>query len=401
VTRLPRQARTLAAAVVCLLAAGCAQHPVHVRQPAPVIGEDTALHNRLPTAIRQGGVLRIATDASYAPASSFASDGHTIVGFEPDLGQALGQVLGVAVVFTNHSFDSLPGLVTSHSVDLVMSAVTDTREREKEVDFIDYFVAGTSIVVQRGNPKGIGELSALCGHVVALERGTVQVGLVARSQHNCLGRPIITRLYDNNTDALVQVRTGRADAQLSDYPSAAALVNDARTGAYYQLASTAQYEPGPYGIAVAKDNQALRGAVADALRWLVSSGQYRQILRRWGVEAGAISRVSLNAGGGRSCQPPTTASSTGVSRACPPGLSCGTPCNAARTEARTRAAQTATSKTSSSPSRSSHCSPTCRSPCSLTSSRDGRLSGLMVARTVRTAGSAVARWSRAARAARP
>lgn len=294
-TTLFQRTRALAAVVACLLAAGCAQHPAHVAPAARAVGEDPALHTRLPIAIRQAGVLRIATDASYAPASAFAPDGHTIVGFEPDLGQALGQVLGVKVVFTNHSFDSLPKLITSHAEDLVMSAVTDTREREKEVDFVDYFVAGTSIVVQRGNPKGIGELTSLCGHVVALERGTVQVGLVARSQHNCLGRPIITRLYDNNTDALVQVRTGRADAKLSDFPSAAALVNDPRTGAYYQLASTAQYEPGPYGITVAKDRQALRGVVADALQRLVSSGQYRTILKRWGVVEGAINRVSLNA----------------------------------------------------------------------------------------------------------
>lgn len=294
-TTLFRRAGLLSAVVACLLAAGCAQHPARVASATQAVGEDPALHNELPAAVRQAGILRIATDASYAPASSFAADGHTIVGFEPDLGQALGQVLGVKVTFTNHSFDSLPKLVTSHSVDLVMSAVTDTREREKDVDFVDYFVAGTSIVVQRGNPKGIGELSSLCGHVVALERGTVQVGLVARSQHNCLGRPIITRLYDNNTDALVQVRTGRADAKLSDYPSAAALVNDPRTGAYYQLASTAQYEPGPYGITIAKDRQTLRGVIADALGRLLSSGEYRAILKRWGVAEGAIDRVSLNA----------------------------------------------------------------------------------------------------------
>jgi polar amino acid transport system substrate-binding protein len=286
--------RWCALLLCCLLAAGCASRAVARGVPVPTA--DPLLHNALPESVRSAGVLHIATDASYAPASSFGTDGHTIIGFEPDLGVALGQLLGVRVEFDNHSFDTLSGLLSSHATDLVMSAMTDTRDREKKVDFIDYFSAGTSIVVQRGNPSGIADLSSLCGRTVALERGTVQVDLIARAQHNCGGRPILEHLYGTNTDALVQVRTGRADAVLNDYPPAAALVSNARTGAYYQLASTAQYEPGPYGIGVAKDQPELRDTVAAALQRLMANGTYQRILAAWGVSAGALASVTTNAG---------------------------------------------------------------------------------------------------------
>ena len=278
----------------CLLAAGCAS-PTSTRS-TPVPTADPRLHNALPDSVRSAGVLHIATDASYAPASSFAADGHTIVGFEPDLGAALGQLLGVRVQFDNHAFDTLAALVSSHHTDLVMSAMTDTREREKKIDFVDYFSAGTSIVVQRGNPAGLADLSSLCGHTVALERGTVQVDLVTRAQRNCGSRPIVEHLYATNTDALVQVRTGRADAVLNDYPPAAALVSSRSTGAYYQLASTAQYEPGPYGIGVAKDQPELRDTVAAALQQLMANGTYQRVLTGWGVIGGALTSVSTNAG---------------------------------------------------------------------------------------------------------
>lgn len=275
---------------------GCAS-AAQAAKTAPDLSTDQVLYNALPSSIREAKVIRVATDASYAPASSFGPDGHTIIGFEPDLGAALGQVLGVRVVFTNHAFATLPALVKSGGTDLVMSAMTDTADREQNLDFIDYFTAGTAIVVQRGNPAGISDLGSLCGHSVAIEQGTVQVDLVKRAAANCpSGRKIQLTLFPANTDALVQVRTGRADAVLTDYPPAAALVADGRTSAYYQLASTSQYEPGPYGIAVAKDQTQLRDAVAQALRTVISNGRYKQILAKWGVSAGAVDGVMINAG---------------------------------------------------------------------------------------------------------
>lgn len=275
---------------------GCAS-AAKAAKSEPAMKADAVLNNALPSSIREAGVIRVATDASYAPASSFGPDGHTIIGFEPDLGTALGQVLGVRVVFTNKAFDTLPSLLKAGGTDLVMSAMTDTADREKAMDFVDYFTAGSSIVVQRGNPAGISDLASLCGHSVALESGTVQVDLVKRAEKNCMpDRPIKVTLYTSNTDALVQVRTGRADAALTDYPPAAALVANAQTSSYYQLSSTTQYEPGPYGIAVAKNQSQLRDAVAEALRRVIASGRYTAILNHWGVGAGAVDSVLINAG---------------------------------------------------------------------------------------------------------
>lgn len=291
----PRVCRLVAAVSIMLLVAGCgaAAGAAHrAAQPA----YDQALHNALPATIRDAGVLSVATDASYAPASFFDRDGHTIIGFEPDLAAALGHVLGVKVRFTNDDFESLRTMVAEHRTDAVLSAMTDTAEREKSVDFVNYFSAGTTIVVQRGNPDGISDVDSLCGRIVAVEQGTVQVDLLAHAQRNCPGRPIVVRAYGTNDDALVQLRTGRAAAVLNDYPPAAYLATDSRTRANYQLATTAQYEPGPYGIAVAKDRPQLRDALAAALDRLIRAGSYQAILRHWNVLAGAVTTASINAG---------------------------------------------------------------------------------------------------------
>jgi polar amino acid transport system substrate-binding protein len=286
----------IVAAIALLLLTGCAESETAAREAGPSTPFDRALHDALPDDVRRSGVLRVATDASYAPASSFAEDGRTIVGFEPDLGAAIGRVLGVRLRFEQATFSELLSDVRHGRTDLVMSAMTDTAARERRADFVNYFSAGTAIVVQRGNPAGITDLAGLCGQRVAVEDGTVQVDLLARSQRRCGDRPIVVRTYDTNADALVRLRTGRAAAVLTDYPPAALLAGDPKTRGRFQLASTTQYEPGLYGIAVARRRPELRDAVREALDRVIRSGEYARIIARWDVQDGAIRETSINAG---------------------------------------------------------------------------------------------------------
>jgi polar amino acid transport system substrate-binding protein len=284
--------------VVALLATSCGNASTGgaTTKADSTVQVDRQLHDRLPAAIRQSGVIRLATDPSYAPMESYARDGRTIVGFEPDLAAALASVLGVRSEMVAADFGAALDGARSGTYDGVLSAMTDTAEREKKADFVNYFAAGTSIVVQRGNPHGIADLKDLCGQVVAVETATVQVDLLRRAQSRCRTRRIDVHTYKTNADALLQLRTGRAVAVLNDTPPAAHLITDQQTKANYQLASNVQYEPGLYGIAVAKGNTALRNALRDALERLIRSGTYAELLQRWGLTTGAVTASTVNAG---------------------------------------------------------------------------------------------------------
>ena len=299
--RVPDLRRTvaLAGATIILLAGGCADGTDSPASgSADAIQVNQALHKRLPPSVRERGTLRFATDPSYAPMESFAPDGRTVVGFDADLAAALGSVLGVEVEMAPTDFSVSLDATAGGRVDGVMSAMTDTVQREKKADFVNYFSAGTSIVVRRGNPSGVTDLDDLCGKAVAVEQSTVQEDLLRRSQNGCGARPIMIRSFKTNSDALLQLRTGRAVALLNDFPPAAQLANDPSSRTHYQLASTAQYEPGFYGIAVAKSNTALRDALHDALGELMRTGAYGDLLRRWGLTTGGLPSTSINAAGG-------------------------------------------------------------------------------------------------------
>lgn len=289
--------RKIFAALVLTLLAGCSSDSSATVVTASVdnsVQFDQALHDKLPLSVRNTKTLRFVTDASYAPMEQFAPDGRTIVGFEPDLADALGRVLGVKIKMVPGNFQTALDRVADGTYDGVLSAMNDTPTREKKADFVDYFSAGTAIVVQRGNPAGVAEIDDLCGKIVAVERGTSQEDMLRRTQKGCGARPIQIDQMKTNADALLQLRTGRAAAVLNDYPAASYLAADARTGNYFQLASAAQYEPGLFGIPVAKGNIQLREALREALNRVIASGVYADLLTRWGVSDGAVTSATVN-----------------------------------------------------------------------------------------------------------
>ncbi len=291
--------RGCAVAALVLLTA-CSPSVTGNPPESPSLAVDRHLRSQLPDEVREAGVLTIATEPSYPPASSFAADGRTIVGFEPDLLAALGDLLGVRTEFRPWNFATMLDDLAAHRFDLAVSAMTDTVERQQRADFVNYFRAGTSIVVQRGNPHGIHDLDDLCGQVVAVEAGTVQVDLLDRSQARCGGSPITVGTFPTNDDALLELRTGRVAAVLNDYPPAVAVTTDERTAKDFQLVSDVQYEPGLYGIAVAKDRPELRDVLAAALQRVVEAGVYEQVLESWDVGSGALAAVTVNGGAPRS-----------------------------------------------------------------------------------------------------
>jgi polar amino acid transport system substrate-binding protein len=290
-----RPVRVLAALTAALALAGCSGGPQAAEPGAPALAVDPSLQAMLPEDVRTAGRLVVATDPSYAPASFYAADGRTIVGFEPDLGAAIGTLLGVEVEFEAAAFDGLIADVGAHRFDAVMSAMTHTPERQELADFVTYFEAGTSIVVQRGNPFAIHDLGDLCGRAVAVEEGTVQIDLLERSSEaHCTTAPIRVETFRTNDDALLELRTGRAAAVLNDYPPAVFITTAEQTSAAYQLVSDVQYEPGLYGLAVAQDRPELRDALAAAMAHLVASGRYAQVLADWDVGSGAVETVTVN-----------------------------------------------------------------------------------------------------------
>ncbi|MER6914542.1 ABC transporter substrate-binding protein [Streptomyces sp. NPDC000594] len=288
-----RRAGSLAAlALAVLLTVSCGRSDQGGGSTAPdepAVGAQAA--DLLPADLRRKGVLRVATAVGYPPMEMYRPGTTELTGVDPDLARAVADRLGLRLELTNSAFDGLiPGL-KSGRFDLVMSSMTDSPERRRAVDFVDYFRTGGVVMTEKGNPEGIKTLADLCGKAVVLAKGSSNLDIGQKQNARCAERMRISQSEDAPT-GLLQLDSGRAVATIVDYPVAMMFVKE--KGSYEVLPK--QYGTAPWGIAVAKDNSGLRDAVRQALQGLIEDGGYRRILDSYGVGGSAVARATVNDG---------------------------------------------------------------------------------------------------------
>jgi polar amino acid transport system substrate-binding protein len=262
--------------------------------------KDDTIAAEVPKEIADKGTVTVAVDASYAPNEFFAGDNKTIQGWDVDLGHALGAVMGLQFNFVEAGFDGIiPGLA-SGKYDIGMSSFTDNKEREMTVDMVTYFSAGTSFYVNASGGPDIQTLDDLCGHTVAVEKGTTQLDDASAQSKTCTdaGNPAVTvSAFPDQNGANLALQSGRAEVGMADSPVAAYQVELSK--GKFKL-SGQSYGVAPYGIPVPRPAGSAPGTgpmskpILDALKKLIADGVYLKILTKWGVQAGAITDPVIN-----------------------------------------------------------------------------------------------------------
>lgn len=255
------------------------------------------LENFVPPAIRKSGVLVIGAQLQQPPDDFYAANGKTPIGFEVDIATALGRELGLKIRYVPMAFDALIPSLQDGRVDITMSAMNDTKAREKAVNFVDYLVDGIGILVNKGNPHRIRKPLDLCGLSVTAVAGTTQEAYAGQLSKECRAagkKPVTLVLSSSTAQEEESLITGRV----------AAILNDVLTDAYdvqtkpnlYEAVNYPPIEPGPYGIGVNKKDPALLRAVQLGLQHLMNTGVFRRILAAWGAASTALSHATINHG---------------------------------------------------------------------------------------------------------
>ena len=209
------------------------------------------------------------------------------VGFDVDLGEAIGKCLGFSVGYKPVAFAALLTTLQAGQADFVISDIYATKERAKAADFITYSKVFDGVLVAKGNPKKItGINTSMCGAAAAENTGFVEVPLVQNLAGPCkaAGKPVPTlQLYDNNAQCIQAILAGRADTYVNDVNTV-----DQAVKAYPDKLAKAVAVTLPYsvGIAVPKSKTDLRDAMVAALSALQKAGVEKALLEKWSLGAG-------------------------------------------------------------------------------------------------------------------
>src|SRR4051794_13282807 len=218
-----RPALALACLSLVLAAAGCggssSSSTTSTTSGSTTTGSAGSAAALGPARLKSKGALTVATDPTYAPMESIASDGKTIEGVDVDLANAFFKQLGLKADIVKASFPGIiPGLKSSAKYDLAMSSMTDDKDREKVVDFVTYFSAGTSFYVKTDGPT-INTLADLCGHSVGAEAGTTQVDAARAQSTKCTDagkKGVDVKAYPDQNAANLAIASGRQEVGMAD-----------------------------------------------------------------------------------------------------------------------------------------------------------------------------------------
>jgi len=249
----------------------------------------------LPSGVAGRGKLVIGAAIDYAPAEFRAEDLTTAIGYDVDMGKALGRVLGIETEVSAAEFASLlPGIGSIYDVGI--SSFTITNERMANYNMIGYIMVGSSFAVQTGNPKGF-DPAKLCGQAIGVQTGTWQETDLATRSAACTmaGEAAIEVLsYGAQSDVTTNVIGGKAvafyaDSTVADYASALTNGQMEVVGGVMDAA--------PQGIVVAKADTELTMAIQAAMQHLMDEGIWTDILASWGVaKDAALDKAQLNPG---------------------------------------------------------------------------------------------------------
>ncbi len=237
-------------------------------------------------------VIKVAMDETYPPFESV--QGGTVVGLDPDLATAIGDVLGVRAEFVNTSFDGIIPSLTSHKADMAMSSLGDTKKRELTVDFATYYQNGTLVLVKKGNPAHI-KADQACGARIGVIRGSLQqTDFLPAQTPKCVssGKPAATvEVYQNGPQAQLALQSDRIDGVMEDAPPL--LTVAAAQAQIFETTGPLVRNPNPGGAAFPKGST-LAEPVHEALNILIKNGTYAAILEKWNLGTISIDQSQIN-----------------------------------------------------------------------------------------------------------
>lgn len=184
---------------------GCDDDQV-AEEPTPVPTEvpaDTSLSD-----IQAKGKIIVGTDIPYGVMEFYDEDGNP-VGIDMDLAREIASQIGVEMEVSSMPFDELFDALKNGTVDILVSAVTITPERQEEMSFsAPYLDAGMRIGVREDN-ESIASLDDLIDKKLGVLTGTVGEDLALESEY--IDNSLVVS-FQVNADRLAALQDGTVDA---------------------------------------------------------------------------------------------------------------------------------------------------------------------------------------------
>lgn len=223
------------------------------------------------------------------PPDEFLSKSGALEGWSVDLANAMSTVLGVKFTFAPTSFEViLPGIQNGR-YDAGFASFGITPDRLKVLDFIPEITVGSVFASLKSSNLNVTKIADVCGHSVAVLTGAFDYQeLTKLSKTDCTTKgqqPIDLKQFTTQSAAELAVESGRVEMVYAGSTTLGYLTKQKSNMTTSSLVVDPVYDC----IGVRKGDP-LGKSLADALQKIIDTGAYKQIMDKWGLTNGLVSK---------------------------------------------------------------------------------------------------------------
>jgi ABC-type amino acid transport substrate-binding protein len=239
-------------------------------------GEETTAAEEFPAGstmaeIQDKGEITIGVKYDVPPFGFRNPQSGEVEGFDVDLGKAIAEKLGVQPKFIEAISDNRIPFLEDGTVDLILSTMTITRERDAEIDFSEpYYLAGGRVLVPEDSDiQGIEDLG---GRRVCTARGSTYQQTIKQQAPDA-----DLRLIDTYSECFELIQNGAVDAVSTD--------NVILTGMIVQDDSLKmvgdEFTTEPYGAGIPKGDTEFKEFVDGVIAEYIEDGRWEEAYEKW------------------------------------------------------------------------------------------------------------------------
>ena len=226
--------------------------------------------------IQARGELVVGTMGNMPPLNMTSKDGE-IFGLEPDLARLMAKAMDVKVKFVTKPFNELLPALQTGEVDMVLSGMTITPERNRKVAFIGpYFISGKAFLTKIKTIAEADEAEDANNpntKIVTLKDSTSQAFAETFLDKTTL---FTTGTYDEAVDMVLQ---DKVQAMIADYPICIVSLFRYPEAGLLSIITQLTYEP--IGIAIPANDPLMMNWTRNTLNNIEGSGILDELKLKW------------------------------------------------------------------------------------------------------------------------
>lgn len=226
-------------------------------------------------------VIRFGVDPSYPPLAYKAPNGQ-MQGLDIEIGEALCTKLQAKCIWVEQDFDSMIPALKARKFDAILSSMTVTAPRKKQIDFSNKLFNAPARMVALAEAKLTPDANLLKGKRIGVQQGTT-AEMYAKRYWAPRGVKVIA--YANQDLVYADLRSRRLDASLQDEIQANAGFLKTQSGRGFTFAGSSITDPEIIGQGVAiglrKGDTDLQEQLNQALAELRQNSTYQALIEQY------------------------------------------------------------------------------------------------------------------------